>query len=161
MDSNFINWLAQMMATANLNSGLLAMILIAAIAHGLREWRLTRKLSLDDRLARRDGYAAQVSSLQAENRALREDMLVRDGKHYEEIQLVRHEYDEYRKLCEMENEQHRGAITALQDQVSGLKRRLATLGLEALNTIPARFRRPATEAAALSIAQYLQDNPGA
>lgn len=70
----------------------------------IREWRETRKLSLEDRLARRDGYAKQVSGLQVENRELRA-----------EVQRVMDTHDAYRKLCHRRN----GPATPPTDQHGG------------------------------------------
>lgn len=83
-------------------------------AWGLREWRETRKLSSDDRLARRDGYARQVELLMAENRALTRD-----------VREVREQYDQYRQLCLAENDQLRQAMAALRDELAALKRERA------------------------------------
>ncbi len=76
-----------------------------------REWRETRKLSADDRLARREGYAAQVQMLMAENRLLLKD-----------LHDMREEYDNHRKLCHLETEQLRGMIIELEREVEALKR---------------------------------------
>lgn len=80
----------------------------------LREWRETRKLSADDRLARREGYAKQVESLSVENRNLRR-----------EIQEVRQAHDDYRRLCHAETDQLRQQIIEMQNYVAGLERQIA------------------------------------
>lgn len=96
----------------------------------LREWRETRKLSADDRQARREGYAKQVENLQVENRRLRADLHERDRLH-----------DDYRHECQRETDQLRGEIRGLEDQVTGLKRRLdaqaSTIGRAVLGGIDA------------------------
>jgi predicted nucleic acid-binding Zn-ribbon protein len=92
-------------------------LVLLAIVYLAREWRETRKLSSADRLARREGYAAQVASLQDENRNLRQD-----------IALLRREYDGYRHLCQEENDQLRGTVRELEDKVAGLKRRIDQQG---------------------------------
>lgn len=79
----------------------------------LREWRETRKLSSDDRQARREGYAKQVENLQGENRRLRSDLAATETRH-----------DEYRHACQLETDHLRQEIRGLEDQVSGLKRRI-------------------------------------
>lgn len=79
----------------------------------LREWRETRKLSSADRMARREGYAKQVESLQLENRHLRADLISAEERH-----------DEYRHACQRETDQLRRGIRELEDQITGLKRRL-------------------------------------
>lgn len=80
----------------------------------LKEWRETRKLSSEDRLARREGYAKQVESLQVENRNLRSDLVD-----------VEHRYDDHRRACREETDQLRGQIRELEDMVTGFKRQLA------------------------------------
>lgn len=85
----------------------------------LKEWRETRKLSADDRLARREGYAKQVEQLSYENRALRGDL--RD---------IRKEYDEHRKQCHEETDQLRQMIITSQNEVQGYKRKVDTLSIE-------------------------------
>jgi DNA repair exonuclease SbcCD ATPase subunit len=99
-------------------------LVIVGLAHLFREWRLTRKLSLDDRIARRDGYAAQVTSLTAENRSLRTEMDERDVRHADRCRALEEKYDNYRQLCEATEEQHRGEILRLMDEGAGFKRRL-------------------------------------
>lgn len=79
----------------------------------IREWRETRKLSTDDRQARREGYAKQVESLQVENRNLRDDLIDAERRH-----------DDYRHACQRETDQLRGEIRGLEDMVAGLKRQI-------------------------------------
>lgn len=87
----------------------------------LREWRETRKLSLEDRLARRDGYAKQVSSLMIENRELRH-----------ELHNVQQAHSAYRKLCNEETDQLRRQLMDIEDELQGYKRQLAQhIGLTA------------------------------
>lgn len=78
-----------------------------------KEYRETRKLSLDDRNARREGYAKQVENLQDENRDLREDQ-----------RKLRDEYENYRKLCHSETDSLRNLVIGLQGEIAGYKRRL-------------------------------------
>lgn len=79
----------------------------------LRELRETRKLSTEDRQARREGFAHQVEGLQVENRNLRLD-----------LSALRHEYDDYRRLCHHETDELRGQVVELSNELTGLKRRL-------------------------------------
>jgi hypothetical protein len=83
----------------------------------LREWRETRKLSAEDRLARREGYAKQVENLQVENRKLRGDLIANEQLH-----------SEYRRSCQEENDQLRAEIRGLEDDIAGLKRRIDAQG---------------------------------
>lgn len=89
-----------------------------------REWRETRKLSSEDRLARREGYAKQVESLQKENRALRSD-----------LRKVEREHDEYRQLCLEENSSLRRAYRTLEDHVAGLERQLTAAGIAVIRNL--------------------------
>lgn len=93
--------------------GIWFLVVMIAI-YMLREWRETRKLSLEDRIARRDGYAKQVETLMHENRDQREDM-----------RLLRREYDEHRKQCQTETDQLRQMVINLESEVQGMKRQRA------------------------------------
>lgn len=86
----------------------------------IREWRETRKLSAEDRLARRDGYAKQVENLQAENRKLREDIADIEQRH-----------SDYRRLCHQETDQLRDQVVYLNNRISGLLRKLADVAIRA------------------------------
>lgn len=88
-------------------------LVLLAIVYFAREYRETRKLSSDDRQARREGFAAHVESLQGENRSLRSDLFD-----------LRREYDDYRRLCQHETNQLRDEVRHLEDKVVGLNRRL-------------------------------------
>lgn len=81
----------------------------------IREWRETRKLSADDRQARREGYAKQVADLTGENRALRQ-----------EIARIRQEHEDYRRLCHRETDQLRRHVIDLENMIAGLQRTIAT-----------------------------------
>lgn len=96
---------------------------VAVIIGGyvINQMRLDRKLSADDRLARRDGYATQVSKLtdqvkmlMEENRALLADQAA-----------LRREYDDHRKICQMETDQLRRMVVDLESEVAALKRNRA------------------------------------
>lgn len=85
----------------------------------LKEWRETRKLSADDRLARREGYAKQVEMLMAENRRLGAD-----------LREVREEYDAHRRQCYEETDQLRRMIIDNQGEIEGYKRKVDSLSIE-------------------------------
>lgn len=72
----------------------------------IREWRETRKMSSEDKLARRDGYARQVELLMNENRHLLEDQ-----------HKLRIEYDQHRRQCYEETERLRMMIVRLEHEV--------------------------------------------
>lgn len=88
----------------------------------LREWRETRKLSAEDRLARREGYAKQVENLQNECRALLGD-----------LKSLRQEYDHYRQLCHDETDALRKLVMRLEGEIAGYKRRLDLQAMELLH----------------------------
>jgi hypothetical protein len=90
------------------------------LRHVIQEWRLNRRLSLDDRLAKREGYAAQVASLTAENRQLRVD-----------LQALEHRHDNYRQLCHKETDQLRDQVVTLENRISGFLRKVADLAIRA------------------------------
>lgn len=91
----------------------------------LHEWRETRKLSLEDRLARREGYEKQVQELLKENRALRQEVNTVQISARKEIADVQDSFDDYRRLCRLETDQLREEIRELQDQITGMKRQEA------------------------------------
>lgn len=86
----------------------------------LREYRETRKLSADDRLARREGYAKQVELLTAENRNLMADQ-----------RALREEYDRYRTMCHAETDQLRNQVVSLENRIAGLMRKIADIAMRA------------------------------
>lgn len=100
-------------------------LVVMGVAFFAREWRETRKLSADDRQARREGYAEQVKSLRSENRALRKELAV-----------DREEHTEYRRLCQAETDQLRRQVVALEDEVTGLKRELSAHSVAEIRTRP-------------------------
>lgn len=85
------------------------------VAYWVKEWRETRKLTAEDRQARREGFEAQVTLLMNENRNLRQ-----------EIMTVRKTHDDYRLLCHAETDQLRHQIILLEDKVAGYKRQVDT-----------------------------------
>ena len=112
------------------------LLVMGGLVHLFREWRLTRKLSIDDRIARRDGYAAQVTNLAAENRALRTEMDSRDAAHVRRYHDLEQKYDAYRELCERTEEQHRAEIFNLMQQAAGFKRRLDAVVAAVFRLVP-------------------------
>jgi len=90
---------------------------IAVSAWLWREWRVERKMSSEDRLARREGYAAQVASLSDENRKLRGDLMAYDERHAS-----------YRRQCQEETDQLREEIRAIKEEFDGWKRKVASYG---------------------------------
>jgi hypothetical protein len=85
----------------------------------IREFRETRKLSSEDRQARREGFESMVKSLQAENRDLRREM-----------QADREAHAAYRQLCHQETDMLRKQIIDLHDEIAGYKRRLDTQAIK-------------------------------
>lgn len=90
-------------------------LVLMALAYFAREYRETRKLSADDRQARREGFTWQVENLQRENRQLNLDLT-----------SLRREYDDYRALCHAETDQLRKQVVGLETEVAGMKRQRAT-----------------------------------
>lgn len=95
------------------------------LAYWVKEWRETRKLSSEDRQARREGFEAQVTLLMNENRALRAEM-----------QNDRKVHADYRHLCHQETDLLRQHIIRLEDEVAGYKRRLDTQAIKVAQISP-------------------------
>lgn len=114
--------LAQILLAKGWTPGATGIWLIAGMfmIYLLREWRETRKLSAEDRQARREGYARQVETLMKENRDQRA-----------ELQQVQAAFDEYRRLCRLETDQLRDEIRGLQDEITGMKRQEAGIAASA------------------------------
>lgn len=98
-----------------------------------REWRAERKLSLEDRQARREGYAKQVENLQGENRALRSDLMATEKRH-----------TEYRQLCEQETDQLRHELREVRDEMTGIKRQIESHGTSAAHAVADGLNAPTT-----------------
>lgn len=130
-------------------------LVVMGAAFLIREWREIRKLSSADRLARREGYAAQVSSLTAENRALRKEMgeIRRDAA--SDVQEIRTEFADYRKLCEHETSQLRGELRAALDTMEGVKRRAIHEQILEIQSRPAGSVPDHIRAAAERVQGYL------
>ncbi len=92
----------------------------------LNERRKDRKLSLEERQANREGFSGQVKLLMAECNTLRE-WGANLGK---QLQVLRDEYDEHRQLCFAETDQLRAHVRRLEEENAGVKRELATQGIE-------------------------------
>lgn len=84
----------------------------------IKEWRLNRSLSIDDREARRAGFLKQLEYV---NRAHHE--LLAD------FSRLRTEYDEYRHACHHEQDALRGQIVTLEHELAGFRRRLDSLSI--------------------------------
>lgn len=97
--------------------GIYLILLLIALRY-LKEWRETRKLSSEDRFARREGYAKQVENLQDENRELSKDL--RD---------LREEYDGHRKQCFAETQSLREDLQRKEAEIVGLFRKVADLSI--------------------------------
>ena len=82
----------------------------------MRERRLDRKLSIDDREARRAGFTAQLTQYQTTQ-----------GELMKAQTELRREYDEYRRACQTETALLRSQIIQLENDVAGWKRRFDTL----------------------------------
>lgn len=80
-----------------------------------KRWTENRKLSIEERQAKREGFSAQVEFLTKENRQLREDYDAHRAS-------SESRYDQYRRQCELETDQLRGQLRQLQDDMVGLQR---------------------------------------
>jgi hypothetical protein len=123
-----------------------------------REWNATRKLSTEDREARRAGYskqvadlnaqltlaAGQITAISAENRSLRNDLAALENRH-----------TEYRRLCETQHDEQVEQTRRQADEIIGLKRAIAAGQIAALDAIPPEFVPAATLAAAQATARIL------
>ena len=110
-------------------------------AYFLREYRETRKLSLDDRLARRDGYAKQVEALSEEARRLRNDLAALEKRH-----------DDYRRQCHVETDQLRDQVVFLENRLAGVLRKVADIAVRVA-------RGEVTADMAAAILQLANDTP--
>lgn len=88
----------------------------------IREWRETRKLSSEDRLARREGYARQVEALLIENRKLRADIDAAAQMHTNYRRDTERMHDAYRHECQRENDDLRAEVRELHGLVDGMRR---------------------------------------
>jgi hypothetical protein len=122
-------WISQIIADFTPGAAGIWVVASMLIIHFVREWRATRKLSLEDRIARRDGYAKQVESLMAENRALRAEMHSMNEHH-----------EAHRRLCHQETDQLRQMIIRLEDELAGLKRARAGDAIELARAVKATDR---------------------
>lgn len=102
----------------------------------LREYRETRKLSAEDRLARREGYAQQVEGLQRENRELRAEMTKN-----------RTEHEEYRRLCHAETDGLRAQVIQLMNEIEGMRRQMSAQAAALARLVPPENRPQLSEEA--------------
>jgi hypothetical protein len=113
------------------------------------QWIETRRLSLEDRLARREGYEKQVADLAKENRALRD-----------ELSLFRREHEDYRKLCHDETDSLRRQVVTLQNEITGLMRQSSAHAVAVAREVQrGGFDAPKASGAVERSASYLE-TPG-
>lgn len=129
-----------------------------------KEWRETRKLSADDRLARRDGYAKQVENLQKENRDLRSDVNGLEDRHQKYREWCEAQHDKDRLLIrELRDENDtaratdRAMIRALQDELTGIKRAMAAGQVAAMEALPPAIVPVAVKAMSDRVGEILRD----
>lgn len=108
------------------NWGIIVTLVGIAASWFFKQWKETRQLTAEERLAKREGFTkqlelamAETAAARAENRLLSQDM-----------QNLRAEYNEHRRLCYAETEQLRNMLIAQSDEIEGLKRRIAQDALE-------------------------------
>lgn len=110
-------------------------VIIAMIAiYVAREVRENRKLSSDDKQAKRQGFEATTKRLADENRALMADMAtLRDENNkdrkafHDEVAALRKENETERAAFFRENDQLRQMVVRLENRVAGYKRQVAAL----------------------------------
>lgn len=93
-------------------------ILAFVAVHFMKEWSADRRLSVEDRQAKREGFTRQLDIYRQENRQLLDDQ-----------SKLRKEYDDYRRLCQMETDHLREMLIAVQGELAGYKRRVDTLSM--------------------------------
>lgn len=105
-------------------------IFLLVASYMLNGWLQSRKLSIEDRQANREGFARQVEFLQRqlrdsddESRRARTELV--DMR--ERLQQRDREHDEYRKLCQAETDQLRKQILDLEDDAAGMRRQFDQL----------------------------------
>ncbi len=125
----------------------------------MREWRENRKLSIDDRLAKRDGYAKQVATLTAENRDLRQEVADVRREAREAVSVAQKEQDEYRRLCQEETDQLRNSLRYAMDELAGIKRAISAGTLAALEAVPHDLVPAVIQAAANRAEEALRNRP--
>lgn len=99
-------------------------LVLMAVVYFAREYRETRKLSSEDRQARREGYTRDVENLRIENRSLRGELRDLNADYGDYRRAHQAEFDEYRRLCRDENEQRLQEVRLLEDKVRGLERKI-------------------------------------
>lgn len=109
-----------------------------------REARETRHMSEEEKQARREGFSAQVTLLTTENRALRSDLSALEKKH-----------SDYRSWCEEQHDKDRARATDLQDQITGLNRKLAAMEVGIIDKMPAERVTPLIEDMTSRVADHL------
>lgn len=95
------------------------LIVIMLASYLAREWKDNRKLTADERQAKREGFTRQTEILMRENRELLTD-----------LRQLRQEYDAHRKICYQETAQLREMLEEQMTEVQGLKRKVSGQALE-------------------------------
>lgn len=116
-----MEWIGELLQNdATRTLGILALVGLGVI-YLVREWRATRKLTTEERQARREGFAAQVDLLMRELAECRAEC----RGQLSDQQSLRRENDDFRRLAYQIQEQQRREILDLREEVEGLKRKQA------------------------------------
>lgn len=90
------------------------------IIQGVGKWLENRKLTVEERQANREGFTQEVTNLRSENRSLLDDQ-----------RLLRREYDDHRRQCQIETDQLREHIVSLENRMAGMMRKVADIAVRA------------------------------
>lgn len=89
-------------------------------------WVSMRKLSLEEKQANREGFTKQVDALNKQVSSMQGEV---DGLRTENRNL-RAEYDQHRRVCQVETEQLRNEIIRLEGVLAGMFRKVAAVALK-------------------------------
>lgn len=101
----------------------------------LKEWRENRKLSVDDRQAKREGFSKQVELLMKENKDLRASYAQENSALRAELVEAEKRHDEYRHACQRETNGLRKDVRHLEDELAGMKRTIAAQATSVARTV--------------------------
>lgn len=131
---------------------LFGFILVSAqLLKWLAEYRAFRRLSIEEKQARREGFTAQVEFLTRQLALANERLEALDG----DLAAEREAHDTYRRLCRAETDQLRGQITRLEDDLAALHRRRSAASVAAAHDLDPE-RAPHAAAAADRVAAHIE-----
>jgi len=135
--------IARLMSTLTVGGAGIWTLVIMALAYFAREWRENRKLSADEKMARREGYEAQLNRFQqhldasrAQNHALDDELREMRAEHTAYRRACERETDELRQTHRRETEELRREINQLRQAVEEYKVKMAGVSLAMTSPIP-------------------------